>query len=200
MSNLPPSLDSVVPKDSSPKDWVEHSAGGTQHPWIDARPFKGYTNAFIVRDGKILLGMKKRGFGIGKYVRTSTTYLSGGKVEPDESSRDAAIREMEEESGIRAPLQWAGTLLFFLEGVEKVFHCDVYRAETFEGEVIETDEMRPAWYAVDDIPYAQMWEDDPYWLPLLVEGVPFVGRADFDAKPGAEGEFVMRRWWVGKQA
>ncbi|KAL1690837.1 hypothetical protein GGG16DRAFT_54804 [Schizophyllum commune] len=225
MSSLPPALDSVVPKDTTSENWVEHSVGGTHYPWMDARPFKGYTNAFIVRDGKILLGMKKRGFGIGKYVRTSTTYLwlgingfgtalrtftarcslrltprSGGKVEPEESSRDAAIREMEEESGIRTPLQWAGTLLFFLEGVEKVFHCDVYRAETFEGEVIETDEMRPAWYSVDDIPYAQMWEDDPYWLPLLVEGVPFIGRADFDAKPGAEGEFVMRRWWVGKQA
>ncbi|KAL1743016.1 hypothetical protein HDZ31DRAFT_41899, partial [Schizophyllum fasciatum] len=123
----------------------------------------------------------------------------GGKVEHDESSRDAAIREMEEEAGIRAPLAWAGTLLFVLEGVEKVFHCDVYRAESFEGEVIETDEMRPAWCSVDEIPYPQMWEDDPYWLPLLVAGVPFVGRADFDAKPGADGEFVMRKWWVGKQ-
>ncbi|KAL1732253.1 NUDIX hydrolase domain-like protein [Schizophyllum commune] len=194
MSSLPPTLETILPSDTSLKTWVEHAVGGTQHPWMDSRPFKGYTNAFIVRDGKILLGMKKRGFGIGKINGF------GGKVEPDESSRDAAIREMEEESGIRAPLEWAGTLLFFLEGVEKVFHCDVYRAESFEGEVVETDEMRPAWYSVDDIPYAQMWEDDPYWLPLLVAGTPFIGRADFDAKPGKEGEFVMRRWWVGKRA
>ena len=66
--------------------------------------------------------------------------------------------------------------------------------------LFRTDEMRPAWYSVDDVPYAQMWEDDPYWLPLLVAGTPFIGRADFDAKPGKEGDFVMRRWWVGKRA
>ena len=52
--------------------------------------------------------------------------------------------------------------------------------------LFRTDEMRPAWYSVDDIPYAQMWEDDPYWLPLLVAGTPFIGRADFDAKPGKQ--------------
>ncbi|TRM60338.1 NUDIX hydrolase domain-like protein [Schizophyllum amplum] len=187
-NDLPDSTRTLFP----PGGWKECAVGGIEYPWMDLGPLKGYTNAFIVRYGKILLGMKKRGFGVGKINGF------GGKVDPGETSLEAAVREMEEEAGIRAPLTWAGMLIFVLQGQEKVFHCDVYRAESFEGEVIETDEMRPAWYAVSDIPYPQMWADDPYWLPLLVAGVPFVGRADFGKDEA--GEFVMRRWWVGKQA
>lgn len=41
------------------------------------------------------------------------------------------------------------------------------------------------------IPYDQMWVDDIHWLPRLVCGERFVGRADFD-----EGN-VMRRYWFG---
>ena len=41
------------------------------------------------------------------------------------------------------------------------------------------------------IPYDRMWEDDIYWLPRLVRGEHFVGRADLD-----EGN-VMRRYWFG---
>lgn len=41
------------------------------------------------------------------------------------------------------------------------------------------------------IPYDQMWVDDIHWLPRLVRGEHFVGRADFD-----EGN-VMRRYWFG---
>lgn len=40
------------------------------------------------------------------------------------------------------------------------------------------------------IPYDQMWKDDIYWLPQLVRGERFVGRADFD-----EGNVMMRYWF-----
>lgn len=43
---------------------------------------------------QILLCMKKRGFGVGKYNG------SGGKVEGNESLEQAAIRELQEETGI----------------------------------------------------------------------------------------------------
>ncbi len=50
---------------------------------------KVYTTAFMVdkeRPGKILLGMKKRGFGTGKFTGF------GGKVEKGEEIIQAAIR------------------------------------------------------------------------------------------------------------
>jgi len=54
----------------------------------------------LVQDGalpksRILLGMKKRGFGEGNYNGF------GGKVEKGESVREGAIRELEEECCIK---------------------------------------------------------------------------------------------------
>jgi 8-oxo-dGTP pyrophosphatase MutT (NUDIX family) len=54
------------------------------------RPANGVT------DGEVLLGMKKRGFGVGKFNGF------GGKVESGESVPDAAVRELREESGLIA--------------------------------------------------------------------------------------------------
>ena len=45
---------------------------------------------------RILLGCKKRGFGQGKYNGF------GGKIEPGETFRQCAVRELYEESGLVA--------------------------------------------------------------------------------------------------
>lgn len=67
--------------------------------------------------------------------------------------------------------------------------------------------MRPEWFstllATDDsvdengcrrIPFAQMWETDTAWLPLLLSKKKFIGRADF-TKVGEA--FIPNRWWYG---
>jgi len=35
--------------------------------------------------------------------------------------------------------------------------------------------MRPEWFKVSGIPYEQMWIDDKYWLPLLLDNKRFNG-------------------------
>ncbi len=35
--------------------------------------------------------------------------------------------------------------------------------------------MRPQWYSVDSLPFAQMWPDDEMWFPHLLRGNPFYG-------------------------
>ncbi|KAL4267844.1 Oxidized purine nucleoside triphosphate hydrolase [Pleurotus pulmonarius] len=146
-----------------------------------------YTNAYIVRDGRILLGRKKRGIGLNYYNGF------GGKVEVGESSVQAARRELEEEAGITAPLVQVGTLLFTKEGIEWTFHINIYRAEEYEGEIVETEEMRPEWFPIDQIPYGQMWGSDKYWLPLVLSKKPFIGRTDFDADNN------LKKWWFGHE-
>jgi len=54
------------------------------------------TLALIINEQKqeILLGLKKRGFGVGKWNGF------GGKVDPHETVFQGALRELKEESGI----------------------------------------------------------------------------------------------------
>ena len=53
------------------------------------------TLCIIYQDRKILLGMKKRGFGVGKWNGF------GGHVEEAESIEEAAKREVFEEAGLK---------------------------------------------------------------------------------------------------
>jgi 8-oxo-dGTP diphosphatase len=131
---------------------------------------KHVTLLFLRKEGRILLAMKKRGFGVGKWNGV------GGKVEPGESPEEAAIRECQEEIAVTPRnLHLAGNLHFFdLPDVEH--YCYVYVATEWEGEPSETEEMRPQWFAVEDIPYDTMWADDRLWLPELIQNNPFKGK------------------------
>ena len=46
----------------------------------------------------------------------------------------------------------------------------IYTTEVWNGEPVESEEMKPYWYKVEDIPYDRMWEDDKYWLPKVLNG------------------------------
>jgi 8-oxo-dGTP diphosphatase len=45
---------------------------------------------------------------------------------------------------------------------------------------VETDEAVPMWTPLDRIPWEEMWEDDPLWIPLMLEGKGFQARFLFD--------------------
>ena len=44
-------------------------------------------------------------------------------------------------------------------------HGEVFTATEFDGTPAETDEAVPVWFPVDDLPYHNMWADDPVWYP-----------------------------------
>jgi 8-oxo-dGTP diphosphatase len=46
--------------------------------------------------------------------------------------------------------------------------------------LIETDEATPIWTDIPRIPYDEMWQDDPFWLPLVVKLTKFRGFFVFD--------------------
>mgnify|MGYP000205630659 CR=1 FL=1 len=131
------------------------------------------TLMFIIRDGQILLIEKKRGLGSGKINGP------GGKIEPGETPLEAIIRETQEELCItpHAPLK-LGELKFSMSDYADI-HCHVYRADSFSGVPTETDEAVPVWTELGEIPYHRMWEDDQYWLPLLIQKQSFLGHFIF---------------------
>lgn len=136
---------------------------------------KIYTLVIIYDKEKILLGMKKRGFGAGRWNGF------GGKVHEGESLIDSAKRELREEAGIVADdLQNRGKLLFTFENETDDLEVNLFSANTFSKEPVETEEMKPKWFKINDIPYAEMWADDPFWIPLLLSGKNIVGGMHFD--------------------
>lgn len=127
----------------------------------------------IREDGKreLLLGMKKRGFGQGKW----NGY--GGKLEENETIEECAKRELEEECGIVSKeMHRLGYLYFKMMETAKIMRVHVFQTWNFENNAIETDEMKPQWYLEDEVPFEKMWADDPYWFPLMLQEKKFIGR------------------------
>ncbi|KAJ1734444.1 hypothetical protein LPJ61_001069 [Coemansia biformis] len=138
-----------------------------------AMPHRLYTLVFPMDKARhrVLLGMKKRGFGCGKLNGF------GGKVEPAETIEQGAIRELAEESGLlAAAVDKCGLLLFYFEDNPVAMEVHVYQTHGCGGAAVETEEMRPEWFAVDNMPFDQMWADDRYWWPFVLSGDKFVGR------------------------
>lgn len=126
---------------------------------------------------RILLGMKKTGFGQGKYNGF------GGKVEAGETPAAAAVRELAEECGLtvkEADLEPVGQLVFVFPANPEIDHdVSIYRVHFWQGEPKETAEMSPSWFDVADIPYKEMWADDSYWLPAVLKGKKVSGKVIF---------------------
>ena len=40
--------------------------------------------------------------------------------------------------------------------------------------------MKPKWFKKSKLPFSRMWDDDPYWLPLILEGKQIIGEFWFD--------------------
>lgn len=132
------------------------------------------TLCIIYNDTHILLGMKKRGFGQGRWNGF------GGKVEPNETIEQAAHREVKEEINVDIPgMIPRGTLTFDFEDSPDMLEVHLFSANSVTGEPIETDEMKPQWFLIDQIPYSDMWADDTIWLPEFIKGKNVKGSFHF---------------------
>lgn len=126
---------------------------------------KRLTLCVLHTDTRILLGMKKRGFGVGRWNGF------GGKVGLGETVEDAARRELREECGIEAEvLERRGILKFEFAASPEILEVHLFGVAKWRGEPVETEEMRPCWFRLTEIPFDKMWPDDRYWLPRFLEG------------------------------
>ncbi|PKK89788.1 MAG: hypothetical protein CVV64_12765 [Candidatus Wallbacteria bacterium HGW-Wallbacteria-1] len=133
-----------------------------------APPLRQRTLCFLLHNEKVLLGLKKSGFGKGNWLGI------GGKVEPDETIEQAAIREMEEEICVTPEnFNKVATLNFYFPQADNPARWNqqviVFIVNEWHGEITETDEIKPKWFPANEIPFESMWDDAQYWLPAVLD-------------------------------
>lgn len=133
------------------------------------------TLCLVYQPPKLLLGMKKRGFGQGSWNGF------GGKINKNESIEEAAKREILEEAGIMVKeLNKIGIIEFEFKDNPEILEVHIFKAQNFEGIPKESEEMLPKWFDIREIPFSEMWPDDKYWLPLFLADKKFKGKFLFD--------------------
>ncbi|KRE26206.1 8-oxo-dGTP diphosphatase [Agromyces sp. Soil535] len=117
---------------------------------------------------EVLLGRKKEGLGKGNFVGL------GGKLEPGESAVDAAVREVFEEAGVvvaASDLEPRGRLTYhFPHRKTWSQESSVFVCRTWQGLPVGSDELDPEWFALDAVPFDEMWDDARRWLPGVLSG------------------------------
>lgn len=125
------------------------------------------TLLLVIKNNKILLALKLRGFGVGKYNGV------GGKQEQGESVEETMLRETFEEIGIVPTNYCQVAEIDFEEYVKEekqLTNMNVFIAYDYNGTPVESDEMSPCWFDLENIPYDKMFKDDKLWLPYVLQG------------------------------
>ncbi len=143
-----------------------------------SKPLKKATLCFLIKENEILLAKKKRGFGKRKWNGV------GGKPKQREKIEKALVRETQEEIKVIPTSYYKVAILNFLYpyNPDSNQQVHVFLAEKWNGEPIETKEMKPKWFKKDQIPFDSMWPDDRHWLPIVLMGQKI--RGDFIFEKG----------------
>ncbi|XP_063564419.1 oxidized purine nucleoside triphosphate hydrolase isoform X2 [Gorilla gorilla gorilla] len=93
-----------------------------------------YTLVLVLQPQRVLLGMKKRGFGAGRWNGF------GGKVQEGETIEDGARRELQEESGLTVDaLHKVGQIVFEFVGEPELMDVHVFCTDSVQGTPVESD-------------------------------------------------------------
>ena len=165
--------------------------------FIETMALKPTTLVFLIKRAdnnqisEVCLAYKKRGLGAGRFNGV------GGKLEAGETVEQAAFRETKEEIGVdtKALSKRAELTFLFPAKPEWDQMVSVYLCESWDGEPVESEEMRPQWFTTESIPYSEMWADDIYWLPLVLEEKAVRGTFSF-----GEGDVVLSKEWQTVEA
>jgi len=137
--------------------------------------------SFPVKEDKILLAVKKKKIGKGLF----NGY--GGGIEEGETPRQAALRELKEESCIKvtnASILKKVAMIDFrnmqVDGSILIYRVHVFFLYQWQGEFQSTEEMdRPTWFFKKELPFSKMMAADKEWLPIVLSGVQIIGKATY---------------------
>lgn len=131
---------------------------------------KKATLCYIERDGRYLMLLRNKKSADpneGKWIGV------GGKVEPGETVRDCAAREIREETGLTATelIPWGE--VYFRSDVWEDEIMYLFLVKAFEGDLTGCDEGELYWIEKDRLFDLNLWDGDRVFLKYLLLGVRF---------------------------
>lgn len=118
----------------------------------------------LIKDRQIFLWEKKRWFA--KWLFN----WPWGKQEKNETIEGCMIREAKEEIWIdifKMTKVWINHF-YFHEKPSWNQDVHIFMIEDFSWDVVESEEIKPYWFDINNIPYTKMWDDDKIWLPSVL--------------------------------
>jgi len=145
------------------------------------------TVCLLVKGDEILLGIKSKKIGAG----CRNGY--GGMIEKGETIIEAAIRELEEETGKKIGNIFITTSPEFLEkvaiidfkntkkdGISFVCRVHFFVVKKWKGRAVDTDEMTDSkFFKIDNLPFDQMMPKDSNFFPLILSGKKILAKTNF---------------------
>jgi 8-oxo-dGTP diphosphatase len=123
---------------------------------------------YLVDGDRVLLGLRKKVFlGLGENLIAGI----GGKVEPGETKDQALKREILEEINVKVSsfAEMGSVRFIFPHKPSWQQEVTIYLINQWEGKPQETEPIKPEWFKKTALPTFQMWDDNAYWLPLVLE-------------------------------
>ena len=129
---------------------------------------------YIINDHKVCLGQKLRGINQGKWTGI------GGKLEAGEDWTTCAIRECKEEINC----QLKPELLKLHARLEFVNQVNTWKVRVFLTHQAglmpqSTEEIKPQWFNLNQVPYHLTPQSDRLWLPALLSGYYLIGKFEY---------------------
>ena len=110
----------------------------------------------------------------------------GGKFNLGESPEECAIREIEEESGLKVKsVNMRGFITFPLFDGKDDWYVFLFTADEFEGELIDSTEGRLEWISNEKLTKINLWDGDKIFIPWLFREKFFSAKFNY-----MDGNFV----------
>ncbi len=129
------------------------------------------TLCHVLSGNRLLLKRASRGISRGKWN------APGGKIERGETPQENARREVLEETGlVLGELFRHGRITYVMgRGEPRRVRVHLFSTDRFIGKPRATEEGVVRWFATAKLPMGEMWDDDRYWIHLML------GKCRFDA-------------------